>query len=65
MGAMPPVTESAHVIRFCGGDAGMAGDDGAWGAVRVGGTSVGTTLGSGAGFNVGGIVQLYKVGARV
>jgi hypothetical protein len=54
---MSSVTESAYVIRFCGGDAGVAGDAGDWGAARVGGTSIGTTLGSGAGFNVGGVVQ--------
>jgi hypothetical protein len=57
MGKMPPVTESAHVIHFCGGDAGVADGDGDWGAARIGGTSVGTTLGSGAGFIVGGVVQ--------
>jgi hypothetical protein len=54
---MPPVTESAHVIHFCGWDAGVANDDGDWGDARIGGTSVGTTLGSVAGFNVGGVVQ--------
>jgi hypothetical protein len=57
MGAIPLVTESAHVMHFCGGDAGVAGDDGDWGVARFGGTSVGTTLGSGAGFNAGGVVH--------
>jgi hypothetical protein len=51
------VIESTHMMRFCGGEAGVAGDDGDWGAARVVGTSVGATLGSGAGFNVGGVVH--------
>jgi hypothetical protein len=38
-------------------EAGVTGDDGDWGDTRVVGTSVGATLGSGAGFNVGGVVH--------